>query len=67
MLKISNITISSNEDFIRKVIEERMRVKTTKSENWEQIQLILKIIANATSYGIYIRRELTIVRRGRGS
>jgi len=53
-VEISNITISSKEDFIRTLIEERMRVKKTKGENWEQIQLILKIIANSTSYGIYI-------------
>jgi len=54
---ISKIIISAKDDFIRKLIEERMKVKTTKGENWEQIQLILKIIANATSYGIYIEEN----------
>jgi len=56
-VKIASITISANEDFIKKLIEERIKVKKIKGENWEQIQLILKIIANATSYGIYIEEN----------
>ena len=51
----SGITISSNEDFIRRVIEERIKVKKSHRPDKDQIQLILKIIANATSYGIYIK------------
>ena len=53
-VNISGITISSNEDFIRRVIEERIKVKKSDRPDKDQIQLILKIIANATSYGIYI-------------
>jgi len=56
-VEISEITISSKEDFIRKVIEERMKVKQSDREDKDQIQLILKIIANATSYGIYIEEN----------
>ena len=56
-VNISGITISSNEDFIRRVIEERIKVKKSDRPDKDQIQLILKIIANATSYGIYIEEN----------
>jgi hypothetical protein len=56
-VKISDIVISAKDDFIRKVIEERMKVKKSDREDKDQIQLILKIIANATSYGIYIEEN----------
>jgi len=56
-VEISDITISPNDDFIRKVIEERMKVKKSNRKDKDQIQLILKIIANATSYGIYIEEN----------
>jgi hypothetical protein len=56
-VKISDIIISANDDFIRKLIEERMKVKKSDREDKDQIQLILKIIANATSYGIYIEEN----------
>ena len=56
-VSISDITIHSSDDFIRKVIEERMKVKKSDRANKDQIQLILKIIANATSYGIYIEQN----------
>jgi hypothetical protein len=56
-VNISDITISSNEDFIRRVIEERIKVKKSDRPDKDQIQLILKIIANATSYGIYIEEH----------
>jgi len=56
-VKISDITISYKEDFIKKLIEERMKVKKSDREDKDQIQLILKIIANATSYGIYIEEN----------
>ena len=56
-VSISDITISSNEDFIRRVIEERIAIKKSDRLDKDQIQLILKIIANATSYGIYIEEN----------
>ena len=56
-VSISDITISSSDDFIRKVIEERIKVKKSDRADKDQIQLILKIIANATSYGIYIEEN----------
>ena len=56
-VKISDITISSSEDFIRRVIEERIKIKKSDRRDKDQIQLILKIIANATSYGIYIEEN----------
>jgi len=56
-VEISDIDISAKDDFIRKVIEERMKVKKSDRKDKDQIQLILKIIANATSYGIYIEEN----------
>jgi hypothetical protein len=56
-VKISDIIISAKDDFIRKLIEERMKVKKSDRKDKDQIQLILKIIANATSYGIYIEEN----------
>ncbi|WP_393970981.1 hypothetical protein OXIME_001228 [Oxyplasma meridianum] len=56
-VNIYDITINKDENFIRKVIEERIKIKKEKPENWDQLQLILKIIANATSYGIYIEEN----------
>ena len=54
---ISDITIRPDEDFIKSIIEERIKVKKSNNPNRDQIQLILKIIANATSYGIYIEEN----------
>jgi len=56
-VNISDITISSNEDFIRRVIEERIKIKKSNRADRDQIQRILKINANATSYGIYIEED----------
>lgn len=56
-VRISDIEVNSSDDFIRKVIEERIRVKKSNRLDKDQIQLILKIIANATSYGIYIEEN----------
>jgi len=53
-VSISGIVIRAEDDFIRQLIEERMRVKKSDRADKDEIQLILKIIANATSYGIYI-------------
>ncbi|MEM3845104.1 MAG: hypothetical protein QXU98_05325, partial [Candidatus Parvarchaeota archaeon] len=54
---ISDITITKEDDFIRKVIEERINIKKSDRQDKDQIQLILKIIANAISYGIYIEEN----------
>jgi hypothetical protein len=54
---ISGITIKSDDNFIRRVIEERIEIKESDNQDKDQIQLILKIIANATSYGIYIEEN----------
>lgn len=51
---ISDITIGKHDDFIKTLIEQRMIIKTSTREDKDQIQLILKIIANSTAYGIYI-------------
>ena len=39
------------------MIEERIKIKKSNRADKDQIQLILKIIANATSYGIYIEEN----------
>jgi DNA polymerase elongation subunit (family B) len=62
---IKGITVKPQEDFIKKLIEERIKIKQKLKQNRnklsvaEQNQLrinehILKIIANSTSYGIFI-------------
>ena len=56
-VRISDIEVNAGDDFIRKVIEERIRIKKSNRPDKDQIQLILKIIANATSYGIYIEEN----------
>jgi len=56
-VEISDITITYKENFFRKVIEERMKVKQSDPKDRDQIQLILKIIANETSYSIYIEEN----------
>ena len=56
-VSISDITISPDDDFIKKVIEERIKIKKSNRSDKNQVQLILKIIANATSYGIYIEEN----------
>ncbi len=56
-VNISDITITQNDDFIRKLIEKRIETKKSNRPEKDQIQLILKIIANATSYGIYIEQN----------
>jgi hypothetical protein len=56
-VRISDIEINPDDDFIRKLIEERIRIKRSARPDKDQIQLILKIIANSTSYGIYIEEN----------
>lgn len=57
---LQGIHVSHNEDFIKKLIEERIRIKKQSNKldkDKKQADLkqnILKIIANATSYGIFI-------------
>lgn len=58
---LQSIKVRYDEDFIKKLIEERIRIKreskTLAPEDKRQADLkqnILKIIANATSYGIFI-------------
>ena len=65
---LKGIPLEAGEDFIKKLIEERMRIKSeikekAKSESYSKHEKtidktrehILKIIANATSYGIFIQ------------
>jgi len=44
----------AKDDFIKQIIEKRLELKSTDN-NDSNIQNILKIIANAVSYGIYIQ------------
>ena len=44
----------AKEDFIKQIIEKRLELKSTDNDD-SNIQNILKIIANAVSYGIYIQ------------
>ncbi|MGI0047736.1 MAG: hypothetical protein ACREBB_11205 [Nitrosotalea sp.] len=61
---LKGITVKKNEDFIKKIIEERLRIKRESKNQTEEEQKqseinqnILKIIANATSYGIFIQLD----------
>lgn len=58
---LQGIRLTPEEDIFKKLIEERIRIKklkTTASESDKKImdlmQVILKIIANSASYGIYV-------------
>lgn len=58
---VNGITLNPNEDFIKKLIEERIHLKK-EMKNKDGVvkrqldlkQTILKIIANSTSYGVFI-------------
>ena len=51
---IQNVTVNpAKDDFIKQLIEKRLELKS-KDDDYD-IQSILKIIANAASYGIYIQ------------
>jgi len=60
---LKGITVKQGEDFIKKIIEERLCIKkesknkNTDKKQSELNQNILKIIANATSYGIFIQMD----------
>lgn len=63
---LKGIHLSHSDDFIKKLIEERIRLKnnmkTADSDEVRQLDLkqgILKIIANSTSYGIFIEVNTT--------
>jgi hypothetical protein len=66
-VSVSGITIKSDDDFIKSIIEERIKVKKSNSPDRDQIQLILKIIANATSYGIYIEENPESLKKTRNT
>lgn len=52
---LKGISIKPEDDFIKKLIEERIKIKSESKTTQDKIrQNILKIIANSTSYGIYI-------------
>jgi len=51
---LKDITVNpTKDDFIKQLIEKRLEIKS--KDNNSNIQKILKIIANAASYGIYIQ------------
>jgi DNA polymerase elongation subunit (family B) len=58
---LPGVTVSPGEDFIKKLIEERLKIKkqmkVSSGDERHQLDLrqnILKIVANSTSYGIFI-------------
>jgi len=53
---LKGISLKPSQDFIKKLIEERLRIKESQSDTDDDIrQNILKIIANSASYGIFIQ------------
>lgn len=63
---LKGVLLASDEDFIKKLIEERIRLKKemkkVSGDKYRQLdlkQFILKIIANSTSYGIFIEVNTT--------
>jgi hypothetical protein len=52
---LKGIHVKSGEDFIKKLIEERLHIKKNSDKQSHLNQNILKIIANATAYGIFIQ------------
>jgi hypothetical protein len=52
---LKGITVKNGQDFIKKIVEERLRIKKSNTIQSDTNQNILKIIANATSYGIFIQ------------
>lgn len=69
---VNSIKVKPEEDFIKKLIEERIRIKKESKrlsyQNNRQAEIaqnILKIIANSTSYGIYIEINSEEVKDGK--
>jgi len=53
---LKGISLKPGQDFIKKLIEERLRIKKSQSDTSDNIrQNILKIIANSAAYGIFIQ------------
>jgi len=53
---LKGISLKPGQDFIKKLIEERLRIKKSQSDTSGDIrQNILKIIANSAAYGIFIQ------------
>lgn len=52
---LKGITVRNGDDFIKKIVEERLRIKKLETKESEINQNILKTIANSTSYGIFIQ------------
>ena len=50
---LKGIRLKPGQDFIKTLIEERLRIKSDKNQNLKQS--ILKIIANSAAYGIFIQ------------
>lgn len=58
---LPGISVKPENDFIKTLIEKRIQIKKDKSLEKNQAKLrqtILKIIANATSYGIFIQQDM---------
>lgn len=56
------ITVKPDEDFIKKIIEKRLEIKNNLIEfdtkTSKLVQNHLKIVANSTSYGIFIQQDI---------
>lgn len=58
---LPGISVKPENDFIKTIIEKRIQIKKDRSLEKNQAKLrqtILKIIANATSYGIFIQQDM---------
>ena len=54
---LKGIHVKSGDDFIKQIIEERLHIKKNSDKQSQLNQNILKIIANATAYGIFIQMD----------
>ncbi len=61
-IRLLGVDIGSEEDMVRKLSEERIREKATKTLGWESRAQGLKILSNALAYGISVE-----VNRKRGA
>lgn len=60
---LKGLTVRPDEDFIHTIIDRRLEIKNGVNSNYDKKQAklmaeILKIIANSTSYGIYIQEDV---------